>query len=93
MAWPLRVGLFAFGLFLMLTAKTELDAGHWVFLHATYRQTTFAAGAYGVGAVFCMLAFLPPDNWMYRHNNAIAETQASAVASASEAPRLARRLR
>jgi hypothetical protein len=39
----------------------------WVFLNATYRQTTFAAGAYGVGAVFCLLAFLPPDNWMYRH--------------------------
>jgi hypothetical protein len=67
MAWQLRAGLFAFGLFLILTGKVQLDAGHWVFLNASYRQTTFAAGAYGVGAVFCLLAFLPPDNWMYRH--------------------------
>jgi hypothetical protein len=67
MHWVLRLGLFVFGLFLMLTAKTQLDAGHWVFLNGSYRQTTFAAGGFGVGIVFCLLAFLPPDNWAYRH--------------------------
>jgi hypothetical protein len=67
MHWILRLGLFVFGLFLMLTAKTELDANHWVFLNGSYRQTTFAAGGFGVGIVFCLLAFLPPENWAYRH--------------------------
>jgi hypothetical protein len=61
------VGLFAFGLLLILVGKMQLDAGQWIFLNATHRQTTFAAGAYGVGALFRLLAFLPPDNWMYRH--------------------------
>jgi hypothetical protein len=67
MHWVLRLGLFVFGLFLMLVAKTQLNAGHWVFLNGGYRQTTFAAGGFGVGIVFCLLAFLPPDNWTYRH--------------------------
>ena len=67
MHWVLRFGLFVFGLLLMLVAKTQLDTGHWVFLNGTYRQTTFAAGGFGVGFVFCLLAFLPPDNWTYKH--------------------------
>jgi hypothetical protein len=61
------VGPFAFGLLLILAGKTQLDAGRWIFLNESIVKQRLLPDAYGVGAVFCLLAFLPPDNWMYRH--------------------------
>jgi hypothetical protein len=67
MHWVLRLGFLSFGLFLMVAAKRQLDMGQWVFLNASYHQTTFAAGGFGIGALICLLAFLPPDKWVYKH--------------------------
>jgi hypothetical protein len=58
MAWPLGVGLFAFRLFLILVGKKQLDAGRWVFLNATDRQTTMlpelmVLGQYSACWPFC----------------------------------------
>ena len=66
MGWLTRLGLFAAGIFVMLLARAQLQAGHWAFDNAGYRQTTFAASGYGVGAVLILLGFLPPRAWIYK---------------------------
>jgi hypothetical protein len=66
MGWLARLGLIAGGLFVILLARVQLQAGHWAFDNAGYHQTTFAAGGYGVGALLILLAFLPPRAWVYR---------------------------
>jgi hypothetical protein len=70
MRWTARLGLFAFGLFLMVIAALQLQAGHFVFDNISFHQTTFAAGGFGVGILFCGLAFLPPTKWTYKHISA-----------------------
>jgi hypothetical protein len=67
MGWLARLGLIAGGLFVILLARAQLQAGHWAFDNAGYHQTTFAAGGYGVGALLILLAFLPPRAWVYKH--------------------------
>jgi hypothetical protein len=67
MGWLARFGLIAAGLFVILLARAQLLAGHWAFDNASYYQTTFAAGGYGVGALLILLAFLPPRDWVYKH--------------------------
>jgi hypothetical protein len=67
MSWVTRVLLFAGGLFVILLARGQMQAGHWVFDNASYRQTTFAAGGYGLGALLILLGFLPPRDWVYKH--------------------------
>lgn len=67
MGWLTRLGLFAAGLFLITLARNQLRAGKIVFDNASYHQTTFAAGGFGVGVVLLLLAFLPSGNWVYRH--------------------------
>ncbi len=67
MSWPIRLALFAGGLLLILIAIAQLHTGQWVFNNASYHQTTFAAGGIAVGAVICLLAFLPSGDWVYRH--------------------------
>jgi hypothetical protein len=62
-----RLGLFAGGLYMILLAKAQLRTGSVVFANASYHQTTFAAGGIGIGAVLCLLAFLPPRDWVYKH--------------------------
>jgi hypothetical protein len=66
MGWLTRLGLIAGGLFVILLARAQLQAGHWAFDNAGYHQTTFAAGGYGVGALLILLAFLPPRAWVYK---------------------------
>jgi hypothetical protein len=66
MGWLTRLGLFAGGLFLILLARAQLRAGHWVFDNAGYHQTTFAAGGYGVGVLLILLGFLPSRAWIYK---------------------------
>jgi predicted MFS family arabinose efflux permease len=66
MGWLTRLGLVAGGLFVILLARAQLQAGHWVFDNAGYRQTSFAAAGYGVGALLILLAFLPPRAWIYK---------------------------
>jgi hypothetical protein len=51
----------------ILLARAQLQAGHWAFDNASYHQTTFAAGGYGLGALLILLAFLPPRDWVYKH--------------------------
>jgi hypothetical protein len=67
MGWLTRVGLFAGGLFIIALAKSQLQAGHVVFSDANYHQTTFAAGGIGIGIRLCLLVFLPPRDWVYKH--------------------------
>jgi hypothetical protein len=62
-----RLGLIAGGVFVILLARAQLQAGHWAFDNAGYHQTTFAAGGYGLGALLILLAFLPPRAWVYKH--------------------------
>ena len=59
--------MIAVGLFVILLARAQLKAGHWAFDNASYHQTTFAAGGYGLGALLILLAFLPPRDWVYKH--------------------------
>ncbi len=66
MSWPVRVALFAGGLIMVLIASAQLKTGHVVFANASYRQTTFAASGIGIGAMLCLLAFLPPSDWVYK---------------------------
>jgi len=61
-----RLFFFAAGLFFAFVAKMQAGAGRFVFDNASYRQTTFAWAGYAVGAFFCLLAFLPPKEWVYR---------------------------
>jgi hypothetical protein len=67
MGWLARLGLIAGGLFVILLARAQLQAGHWAFDNAGYHQTTFAASGYGVGALLIFLALLPPRAWVYKH--------------------------
>jgi hypothetical protein len=67
MGWVTRLLLFAGGLFVILLARAQMHAGDWVFDNASYRQTTFATGGYGLGALLILLGFLPPREWVYRH--------------------------
>jgi hypothetical protein len=67
MGWLARLGLVAGGLFVILLARAQLQAGHWAFDNASYHQTTFAACGYGVGVLLILLAFLPPRAWVYKH--------------------------
>jgi hypothetical protein len=67
MSWMMRIGLFVGGLVLLGAGKLQLQSGHWVFDNANYHQTTFAAGAVGIGIFLCALAFLPSGDWVYRH--------------------------
>jgi hypothetical protein len=67
MGWLTRLGMFAAGLFLICMAVAQLRSGHFVFDNASYHQTTFAAGGIGVGIGILLLAFLPPNNWVYKH--------------------------
>jgi hypothetical protein len=67
MGWLTRLGLIGGGLFVIVLARAQLQAGHWAFANAGYHQTTFAAGGYGVGALLILLAFLPPRDWVYKH--------------------------
>ena len=66
MGWLTRLGLIAGGLFVILLARAQLQAGHWAFDNVAYHQTTFAAGGYGVGALLILVAFLPPRAWVYK---------------------------
>lgn len=67
MSWQSRAYLFAGGLLLIFAAYSQLKAGHIAFDNAGYRQNTFAASGYGVGALLILLAFLPSSSWVYRH--------------------------
>ena len=67
MGWMTRLGLFAFGLFLIVASVAQMRAGKFVFDNASYHQQTFAAGGIGLGVVFLLLAFLPPREWVYKH--------------------------
>jgi len=67
MHWLIRLGLFAFGLLVILLGRTQLQLGLFVFPNASYHQTTFASGSIALGAVFCLLALLPGNDWVYRH--------------------------
>ncbi len=67
MHWFIRLGLFAFGLLMILVGRTELHMGLFVFPNLTYRQTTFASAGIALGAVFCLLALLPRSDWVYKH--------------------------
>ena len=67
MHWLIRLGLFVLGLLMILIGRTQLHMGRFVFANASYHQTTFASGNIGLGAVFCLFAFLPRSEWVYRH--------------------------
>jgi uncharacterized membrane protein YdcZ (DUF606 family) len=67
MRWKSRLLFFAVGLIAMLIATAQVSSGHFVFDNASYHQPTYAWAGYGVGAVFCLLAFSPTNEWMERH--------------------------
>jgi hypothetical protein len=67
MSWLARLGFVAAGLLLICMGVAHLQAGQVVFINLMYRQATFAAGSIGTGIVLCLLAFLPPGNWVYKH--------------------------
>ena len=67
MGWFARLGLFAAGIFVILLARAQMQAGRWAFDNASYHQTSFAASGYGLGVLLILFAFLPPRGWVYKH--------------------------
>jgi len=67
MSWKARIGWIAAGFLACFIAVSQLESGKFVFANASYGQLTFAWGGFGVGAVFILLAFLPPADWVSRH--------------------------
>ena len=67
MSWKIRIFFVASGALLLFAGYAQASAGKYVFDNASYHQTTFAWGSYGVGAFLILLAFLPPSDWVYRH--------------------------
>ena len=78
MGWLTRIASFAAGLYMICLAYTQLVSGRVVFPNASYHQTTFAASGMGVGIVLLAMAFLPPNDWVYKHITTIKSPRTKA---------------
>jgi len=67
MSWLTRLFLIAIGLIFIAAGICQLQTGHFVFTEASRHQTAFFSANIAAGIVLIAFAFLPRQDWLYRH--------------------------